>query len=141
MPLILSTHMYTFEKKTGFSRKTDIRIAKITGFLDFGALVHPSLKNKFPFLFAFCLCLNSSSKSVKICPARRLLDLKLRSAICSESPDLPYHHLGLRIAFLTSCGNPRHSCNRKYCKVRRHSNNRPHWLTLIHPDNNEAHQM
>ena len=31
--------MPTFEK-TGFSRRTGIRIAKITGFLDFGALVH-----------------------------------------------------------------------------------------------------
>ena len=38
-PSFLSTHMPSFEK-TGFSRKTGIRIAKITGFLDFGALVH-----------------------------------------------------------------------------------------------------
>ena len=68
-------------KKTGFSRKTDIRIAKITGFLDFGALVHPSLKNKFPFLFAFCLCLNSSSKSVKICPLMYLLFTHLKTQI------------------------------------------------------------
>ena len=39
-PSFLSTHMPTFEK-TGFSRRTGIRIAKITGFLDFGRLVVP----------------------------------------------------------------------------------------------------
>ena len=38
MPIILSTHKYTFEK-TGFYRRTGIRIGKITGFLDFGRLV------------------------------------------------------------------------------------------------------